>query len=39
LTAGEHGIPLDAPGLASGVYFARLLTPPRQTTLKIALIR
>jgi hypothetical protein len=39
LTAGEHALPLDGSDLASGVYFARLQTPHRQTTLKIALIR
>jgi hypothetical protein len=38
-TAGEHALPLDGSDLASGVYFARILTSHGQTSLKIALIR
>lgn len=37
--AGEHSVPFDGSNLGSGIYFARLSAPHRQTALKLVLIR
>ncbi|HEY3295601.1 MAG TPA: T9SS type A sorting domain-containing protein [bacterium] len=39
LSAGEHTISFDGSTLSAGIYFARLLSPHRQATLKLMLIK